>query len=499
MGLRNDWIEALSDRLAPGVQELLKTNNKPEEKVELIFEYDSMRDLRHSHIQQAIRRYGGTIKRELPLINAVAVEIPVSGLQGILPGNVKRVWNDSKVKPCLNVAVPAIHADLAHQSGWTGRGVTVAVIDTGIDQHADLTTPTNRIVGWKDFVNDKLTPYDDNGHGTHVAGIIAGNGAQSGLKYTGVAPEARLVGVKVLDKDGGGSVSQVISGVDWVVRNRHRFRVNIINLSLGGATEKGYMDDPMSHVVEEAWKRGLVVCAAAGNNGPDFVTINTPGIAPSVITVGNMDDRNTASRHDDQLDDSSSRGPTLDQLEKPDILAPGTNIVSLKSGGGYVSHTGTSMATPMVSGAVALMLQQNPRLKPFEVKSILLKNAEDRGYQADLQGKGYLDLQKTLNLKEGEQQRAALESKKRNYFMTLLRFIPQLVNEGNKKMEPREMLSMLAKTFGLCDEKKSKPKEKAPSVPGIASLMSSLNLTPGTLIGLLSSFKEWMSVPGLPI
>lgn len=497
MGVQKDWVETLADKLTPAVKDIIRSAKRPEEKVEVIIEYDSRRDYRRSRIRRAIRESGGIVRREFPLINAMAVEIPVSGLQTLLPEKIKRVWSDIKIKPCLNVAVPAIHGDMAHQSGYTGQGTTVAVIDTGIDQHVDLTTPKNRIVGWKDFVNQKKDPYDDNGHGTHVAGIIAGNGTQSGGKYVGVAPEAKLVGIKVLDQEGSGSISNVLSGVDWVIRSRRRYKIDVINLSLGGPAEQGYQDDPMSRMVEEAWQRGIVVCAAAGNEGPKYETINTPGIAPSIITVGNMDDRDTPRRQDDQLEDSSSRGPTVDNLIKPDILAPGTNIVSLKAGGGYISHTGTSMATPMVSGAVALIHQQKPGLTPAQIKNILLANAEDRGYKEDMQGKGYLDLLKPLDLREGEEpSQGVKKEQKMAMIKALLNFLPQLAEKG-KKADPRVLMTMLVKSLGLCDEKKQQTEKEVDS-KGLSSFLSFLNLTPGTLLGLISSFSSWLKIPGLP-
>ena len=176
---------------------------------------------------------------ELPLIKSVAVEIPTDHLLELVPeSKAKMVWNDLLVHPCLDVAVRAIHADRAQQHGFTGKGVTVAVLDTGIDPHPDLMLPESRVIGWKDFVNDRQEPYDDEGHGTHVAGIIAGSGRESGGKYVGVAPQAYLVGVKVLDAKGGGPVSRVVAGVQWVVENKDKYNIRIINLSLGDRRKK---------------------------------------------------------------------------------------------------------------------------------------------------------------------------------------------------------------------------------------------------------------------
>lgn len=348
-------------------------------------------------------KMGVKLLYELPIINSLAVEAPTDALMELIPlARVRMAWLDAKVHPCLDVAVPAIHADIAHRKGITGEGVTVAVLDTGIAPHPDLVSPKSRIIGWLDLVNNKPEPYDDEGHGTHVAGIIAGNGRESGGKYVGVAPGADLVGIKVLDKEGSGPTSRVIAGVQWAVENKEKYKIKILNLSLGGPAEEGYRTDPMSKAVEAAWRNGLTVCVAAGNTGPDRETITSPGIAPSIITVGSVDDKNTPPRRDDAMSDFSSRGPTVDRLPKPDIVAPGGNIISLKPGGGYVSLSGTSMATPMISGSVALLLAKDPNLTPDRLKRILLSTAEDRGYGPLIQGAGYLDLSKALQLPEEE-------------------------------------------------------------------------------------------------
>jgi len=292
-------------------------------------------------------------------------------------------------------AVSAINAPAAWAAGYTGKGITVAVVDTGIYPHPDLTEPANRIIGFKDFVNKKTSPYDDCGHGTHVAGIIAGNGGKSNGQYKGVAPEANLVGVKDLDNTGGRS-SDVIAGIQWVVQNKATYNIKVINLSLGAPATQSYATDPLSQAAGAAWDAGLVVVAAAGNNGPAAGTINTPGINAHIITVGAVDDRGTVDTKDDVIAGFSSRGPTIDGLTKPDLVAPGVNITSLasetsylpkkNSGPGgkpgkaaqaepqekpaqttitnyYVTMSGTSMATPMVAGTAALILEKNPSFR----------------------------------------------------------------------------------------------------------------------------------------
>jgi serine protease AprX len=340
----------------------------------------------------------GKVHRQLRVIPSMVVELPYSAIQYmVLSQHVKRIWPDTKVSTMLDVAVPTAGGTKAHDLGFTGKDVTVAVIDTGVAPHPDLTYPESRIVAWNDLVNGRSTPYDDNGHGTHVAGIIAGNGYSSRGKYAGMAPEAKLVAVKALDRKGSGNTSDIISAIEWCIENKETYGIKAINLSIGAAAEHPYNDDPLSRAVNVAWSNGIVVCVAAGNDGPDGRTINTPGINPNVITVGNLDDKGTVELSDDGIAESSSRGPTIDNLVKPDILAPGTNIMSLRVGGGYRSLTGTSMATPMVTGAAAQMFQKWPSLKPDQLKSMLKKNARNLGLQSTFEGSGAINMENVWN------------------------------------------------------------------------------------------------------
>lgn len=335
----------------------------------------------------------GRVHREMRLVPSVVVEVPYSAVQYmVLSPHVRKIWYDVRVRVLLDIAVPTVGGAKAHDLGFTGKDITVAVIDTGIFPHPDLTYPENRIVAWHDLLSGRPEPYDDNGHGTHVSGIIAGNGAASRGKYIGMAPDVKLVGIKALDKDGGGNSSDIISALEWCIQNRETYNIKAINLSLGAAAQDSYNQDPLCRSVSAAWNNGMVVCVAAGNDGPDRRTINTPGINPKAITVGNLDDKGTVDTADDVLSDSSSRGPTVDNLVKPDLLAPGTNIMSLGVGGGYRALTGTSMAAPMVTGAVAQILQQSPSLKPDQVKNRLLKNARDLGLESNFEGSGALKM-----------------------------------------------------------------------------------------------------------
>ena len=173
----------------------------------------------------------------------------------------------------------------------------------------------------------------------------------------------------------------------------------MINLSLGSTAQESYRNDPLCRATTTAWRKGILVCAAAGNEGPEARTINSPGINPWVITVGNIDDQQTIISDDDRLNPTSSRGPTIDQLQKPDLIAPGTNITSLSNQGGYRSLSGTSMAAPLVAGAAAQILQKMPNATPDQLKRVLSRSALDRGLGPDLQGAGELNLSSIFNSK----------------------------------------------------------------------------------------------------
>lgn len=254
--------------------------------------------------------------------------------------------------------------------------VVVAVIDTGIDaRHADL---AGKVIGWFDVVNGIPLPYDDQGHGTHVGSIIAGTGAASGRRYAGVAPGAALVGVKVLDYMGSGTMESVISGVEWVIANKDRFRIRVANMSLGGGTCSDGTD-ALSSAVSRAVDAGIAFVVAAGNSGPGACTVGAPAAAEKAITVGAAYDPGEKGW---AIAEFSSRGPTADGRIKPDIVTPGVNIMAAKanSKNQYVAHSGTSMATPFMAGILVLMLDANPNLTVEALKGILYDPANVKDF-----------------------------------------------------------------------------------------------------------------------
>jgi serine protease AprX len=412
-------------------------------------------------IRKALESHGDSIKSEHPLVGAFAAEIHAGDVSQLAnyPG-VQFVSVDAPVSAgaatygtdwgsssggSIDTTTTTSTAGVLRStlglppvagSGPTGRGIGVAVIDSGISPSLDLGF---RITGFYDFTKGGVPayPYDDYGHGTHIAGLIGSNGLLSGFALQGVAPEVNFVGLKVLDKNGQGSTSDVIKAVEYVVANRQRLGVQIINLSLGHPIYADAADDPLVQAVERASAAGLIVVASAGNFGQNpntgqvgYAGTTSPGNAPSAITVGCAVTRGTVARGDDRVATYSSRGPTwYDGFVKPNVVAPGhalasdTNVNStlyqlltssrLKVGySSFLQLSGTSMATGVTTGVVALVLQANRNaqypgatpLTPNLVKAILEYSAipmfDDAGVRYDVftQGAGEINAQGAIAL-----------------------------------------------------------------------------------------------------
>ena len=364
-----------------------------------------------NEIRDCIIENYGQIKYELPFINAVSVEIPKEKIDKLsthhMVGAIREdaIVSKTPIFPkaqsvrvrCGNFADDV---ERIYGSRERGKGVGVAVIDTGVSPHYDLVKPMNRIVAFKDLLANRDIPYDDDGHGTHVAGIIAGNGYTS-CKYTGTAPCANIIAIKALDESGNGSESDILAALQWIVNNGRFFNIRVINLSLGIKVEPPYDDDPLIKGANAAVRCGYSVVTAAGNNAPGKCTINSPGTSPLVVTVGAVDLTHCEDGGEIKVANFSSRGPTLSGDAKPDLVAPGVEICSLdgKNPKGYAVQSGTSMAAPVVSGVAACLYAMRPELTPAQIKQILVRDAmplkkEDRYAQ----GRGLLNYKMFLNL-----------------------------------------------------------------------------------------------------
>ena len=276
---------------------------------------------------------------------------------------------------------PGVSAVDANQawSGATGRGVTVALMDTGIARHPDL---EGSVIARMDFVNDGATLLDPSGHGTFVAGLIAAHGET----FKGVAPDAKLVSLRVLDQNGRGTMRSVLAAFDWLLQNRTSMHIKVLNLSFGAPQRSSYHRELLAGVVESAWFAGITVVAAAGNDGPATGTVSMPGADPFVVTVGSFADQGTLATNDDRESVFSSRGPTRDGFAKPDVLAPGEHVVSLRvpgtaldrdvakdlPAGPYARLSGTSASTAMVAGAAADILEAHRSYSATQVKGAVI-------------------------------------------------------------------------------------------------------------------------------
>lgn len=396
------------------------------------------------NLKNNIRALSNRINSHLPLIDGFAGFMSTETIYRLMNNSeIKYISFDSRVYTLLDIASPSIEAYLPHDKGYEGEGITVAVIDTGVAPHRDLTKPENRIIGFKDFINKKDIPYDDNGHGTHVAGIIAGNGYSSRRKYVGIAPKANILAVKAMDENGGGSTSKIIEAIAYVIATKDKYNTKILNLSIGTPATNNCNRDPLCRAVERAVEAGLVVVVAAGNSGPNKQTILSPGINPHAITVGAVDDKRTIDISDDTIAEFSSRGPTADGMIKPDLVAPGVSINSLSNTDldSYSPLSGTSMATPMVSGSVALLLNKYKGISPSQVKQKLLNSCIDLQDSKETQGAGLLNLKLLFEEKNDSKK----GTKKDNL---------KSPNKSNKSQsDPMELLIMIGVLIFLLDSR----------------------------------------------
>lgn len=451
--------------------------------------------------RQLLADVGGTVQRDLKHASGLVARIPAGseaalaarGLNVIedrpvllLPDPAKQQQGDLESREAGGEDTAATGpAESLYSAGtYTGKGVGIAILDSGVAAHPDL---DGRVVAFADAVEGRHRPFDGFGHGTHVAGDAAGSGKLSGGRFRGPAPEASIVGIRVIGEDGGDRLSDavdgIVSGLEWMVANKDRYGIRVANLSLGLPLIPDREDyygrptalyDPIGKAINEAVDAGITVVVAAGNSGEEgYGSIaESPAINPNVITVGALDTRGTATPRDDEVAPFSSRGPTPEGLTKPDVIAPGVNVMSLNSPGSdleqmnlqsaelkdqiaqmsdrqlynmaarmvmagmaprailrvpmdqlretlyqsihthpmagrlgdspaYIAMDGTSMASPIVAGVVADMIQANPDLAPQQVKEILMKTARPLpGEKAFSQGAGVVDPKAAIDMAE---------------------------------------------------------------------------------------------------
>jgi serine protease AprX len=398
-----------ADRVSVIVQELAGTGNGPE---------------------RAVSAFGGTVGRQLDVIGGFTAEVPVDRLDALRGvAGVDSVTKDAglalqstdvesqatQAGSLYTIANQVTGASAMWDAGYTGKGVDVAVIDSGVVPVDGFKTP-GKVVYGPDLsleANGPAKNLDTFGHGTHMAGIIAGRDSAAGASVTGdssnfvgMAPDSRIVSIKIADAKGQTDVSQAIAAIDWVVQNRNKNGLNIrvLNMSFGTDGVQDYLLDPLAYAAEQAWHKGIVVVVAVGNEGFGTAKVNNPAYDPYLIAVGSNNANGTATTADDVVSSFSNDG---DGTRNPDLVAPGDKVVSLRSPGSYLDATypaarigerffrgsGTSQSTAVVSGAAALLLSQRPELTPDQVKALLTRTAEPiPGATAAQQGAGLVDL-----------------------------------------------------------------------------------------------------------
>lgn len=346
----------------------------------------------HPDCKRLLRNYPIKIEQEIPLIGAYVVVVPRHLIPFLAEQDcIRYIEQDASVHLHMLKAQQTIQsAALKNSTGLTGKGVTIAMVDSGIHNHSDFTLPINRIMAFQDLLGGREKPYDDNGHGTFCMGCAAGNGMLSCGEYAGVASEANLVVIKAFDRRGRSRESALLKSMQWVSDHAARYDIRVLSLSLGSESNAELYDkiDTMADAANELWNQGIVVVVSAGNEGPRCGTISTPGIASNVITVGAVDDRDGS--HISVAPFSSRSVPGEN---KPEILAPGVRIVSTANNeSGYTTMSGTSMSAPIVAGCAALMLEQNPSLTPDQLKEKMLSGSLNIGRPMYIQGSGLLQM-----------------------------------------------------------------------------------------------------------
>lgn len=330
---------------------------------------------------------------EYPFISALALSANHQEIFSLASnGNILYIASVTCAKTLSYTSKKFINIHNLHDSGITGKNIRIAIIDTGCYPHIDLVLGQNRIIKFIDLINAKTYPYDDNGHGTFVTGVLAGNGLHSSAKFSGVAKNSELIIIKALNSEGQTQAFKVLEAMQWIYDNHKKYNIKVVCMSFGSAPLA--KNDPLSLGANSLWDSGIVVVSAAGNDGPKPSTIKSPGSSSKIITVGAVDTIKSTI----QMAKFSSRGPIFNTI-KPDLVAPGVEITSLANNKSfYTKMSGTSVSAPFVAGVVALILQTNPNLTPNQIKAILLNSSTPLPFSVNDCGAGLLNAKNAINL-----------------------------------------------------------------------------------------------------
>ncbi len=441
--LANSEDDFVGDKISPEIRDLMGKAGK-NEKVEVILQSD---DISNPELLAVLKRNQVKIESQISGLNMMVVDLPVAAAETVANlQSAKHLSLNNEVASLGHIAVTTGMATMRSQPGnlgLDGSGIGIAIVDSGVyEKHESFwdANKNDRVVKSVDFTGESGTNNDPYGHGSHVAGLAAGSiGDNAALvNYVGIATNAKIINVRVLKGNGTGTSAKLLQGIDWILANRAANNIRVVNMSLGTPAVESYRNDPLCRAVRKLVDAGIVVVAAAGNNGKDatgakqYGSIHSPGNEPSVITVGASNTFGTDARNDDGIATYSSRGPTrsfytnasgtkvYDQIVKPELVAPGNKLISVASDKNYLMQqnpqlkmpvagtasdemmmqlSGTSMASPIVTGTVALMLQANPKLTPNMVKMILQYTAQPlAGFNQLEQGAGEINVEGAIRL-----------------------------------------------------------------------------------------------------
>lgn len=383
----------------------MKLKEKDNKSVPIII---TLREPPSNRFKNSISKNNGKMKYEYKFFYGIAANVTLSGIDRLseLP-EVRYISYDRNAEVCMDKAPLFVGVNYNAPYQLTGKGINIAIIDTGVYPHGDLNRPRRVLLGFKDFVNSINDAYDDNGHGTHICGVIAGSGALSDGKYRGIAPGARIIMIKAFNNVGSGAFSDIIAAIEWAIENMEKYNLKILCLPFGCESIVPIKADPLSRICRIAWEKGLIVIAASGNKGPGSGTITTPGICPSIITVGALECKDMNIRNW-KIPAFSGRGAKLGNQIKPEIVAPGVGITSLSSDLSYIPGasplktldnpyscmTGTSVSCGIAAACISLVLEKMPHISGDDLKGILKLSCRSLNEPKISQGYGAISIEK---------------------------------------------------------------------------------------------------------
>ncbi len=368
-----------SEKIDKNLKEQIVALGK-EQKMECL-----VRTLDQDCFKKYIKNFGEKVKEEFPFINSFSALLSPKEISSLARSDsVVYICSQTNVFALMNIAKKIMKIP----PFAFGEGQTICFIDTGISPHCDFMLCKNRIEKFVDFVSGSEEIFDDNGHGTFVAGVCCGGGFLSCGKFAGIAPKAKIISLKALDKNGEANSNKILQAMQWVMDNKEKYKIDTVCMSFG--SEPLGLNDPIMIGAEKLWDCGVTVVAAAGNSGPEWQTIKSPGVSRKIITVGGFDD----NRIDDDFNPNffemasfSSRGPCF-RYFKPDLIAPAVDITSCGRSEDYIKLSGTSVASPMIAGLCALIKEREKNFSPNQIKSTILSLCKPAFYNRNLEGYG---------------------------------------------------------------------------------------------------------------